>query len=199
MKRAASTPVVPQGGSTNDGGELHRTKSIDDYLRSPKSQQLWNELTNMTTTDNRLPPQLLLLTESRIILRKRTIGLYTTLSELKSYIELNQTGFKKALKKFDKSLNTNIKESYLESLPENSYIFKKSTMQKVNERLESLIKLYALICNHGDDLETARQELSIHLREHVVWERNTVWRDMIGLEKDVCGEFQVVGSSRRCH
>ncbi|CAL1198042.1 unnamed protein product, partial [Candida parapsilosis] len=109
VKRAASTPVVPQGGSTNDGGELHRTKSIDDYLRSPKSQQLWNELTNMTTTDNRLPPQLLLLTESRIILRKRTIGLYTTLSELKSYIELNQTGFKKALKKFDKSLNTNIK------------------------------------------------------------------------------------------
>jgi len=183
VKRAASTPVVPQGGSTNDGGELHRTKSIDDYLRSPKSQQLWNELTNMTTTDNRLPPQLLLLTESRIILRKRTIGLYTTLSELKSYIELNQTGFKKALKKFDKSLNTNIKESYLESLPENSYIFKKSTMQKVNERLESLIKLYALICNHGDDLETARQELSIHLREHVVWERNTVWRDMIGLER----------------
>lgn len=181
IKRAGSTPIIPHGGS--NGHELQRTKSIDDHLKSPKSQQLWNELTNVTSTDNRLPPQLLLLTESRIILRKRTIGLYTTLSELKSYIELNQTGFKKALKKFDKSLNTNIKELYLESLPENSYIFKKTTIQKVNERLESLIKLYALICNHGDDLETARQELSIHLREHVVWERNTVWRDMIGLER----------------
>lgn len=181
IKRAGSTPIIPHGGS--NGHELQRTKSIDDHLKSPKSQQLWNELTNVTSTDNRLPPQLLLLTESRIILRKRTIGLYTTLSELKSYIELNQTGFKKALKKFDKSLNTNIKESYLESLPENSYIFKKTTIQKVNERLESLIKLYALICNHGDDLESARQELSIHLREHVVWERNTVWRDMIGLER----------------
>lgn len=56
-------------------------------------------------------------------------------------------------------------------------------MKKVDEHLDSLVKLYALICNHGDDLEAAKQELSIHLREHVVWERNTVWRDMIGLER----------------
>lgn len=182
VKRIGSTPVINRGGS-NNGYELHRAKSIEDHLNSPKTQKLWDDLTNVTSTDNRLPPQLLLLTESRIILRKRTIGLYTTLSELKSYIELNQTGFKKALKKFDKSLNTNIKESYLNSLPENSYIFKKDTIHKVNENLESLIRLYALICNHGHDLETARQELSIHLREHVVWERNTVWRDMIGLER----------------
>ena len=80
-------------------------------------------------------------------------------------------------------MDTNIKDEYLENLPERSYVFKKSTMTEVDTRLESLVKLYALICNHGDDLETAKQELSIHLREHVVWERNTVWRDMIGLER----------------
>ena len=95
------------------------------------------------------------------------------------------------MKKFDKSLNTNIKDNYLENLPNNSYIFKKSTMKKVDEHLDSLVKLYALICNHGDDLEAAKQELSIHLREHVVWERNTVWRDMIGLErKIICCQFK---------
>ncbi|KAL6453670.1 LOW QUALITY PROTEIN: PHO91 Low-affinity phosphate transporter PHO91 [Candida maltosa Xu316] len=156
---------------------LAHSRSIDNYLT--KSPKVWDDLNNATLSNN-VPPQLLLLSESRIILRKRVIGLYTTLSELKSFIELNYTGFKKALKKFDKSLNTN---EYLENLPNESYIFKKSTIQKVDDRLESLVKLYALICNHGDDLEAAKQELSIHLREHVVWERNTVWRDMIGLER----------------
>lgn len=160
--------------------QLRHTRSIDDY--ATKSPKIWNDLNNATLSNN-VPPQLLLLSENRIILRKRVIGLYTTLSELKSFIELNYTGFKKALKKFDKSLNTNIKDNYLENLPNNSYIFKKSTMKKVDEHLDSLVKLYALICNHGDDLEAAKQELSIHLREHVVWERNTVWRDMIGLER----------------
>ena len=93
-----------------------------------------------------------------MILRKRVIGLYTTLSELKSYIELNHTGFKKALKKFDKSLNTHLKDEYLETLPTRSFIFKASTTEKLTEHLDSLVKLYALICNHGDDYEAARSE-----------------------------------------
>ena len=33
------------------------------------------------------------------------------------------------------------------------------------------------------DVDLARQELRLHLREHVVWERNTVWREMIGIER----------------
>lgn len=158
---------------------LKRVRSLDGYLKSPKSPAAWNMLDNSSS----LPPQLILLSESRIILRKRVIGLYTSLSELKSFIDLNYTGFKKALKKFDKSLNVDIKEDYLAGLPKRSYIFKDSTMRNVDENINNLIKLYAFICNHPDDLETAKSELSIHLREHVVWERNTVWRDMIGLER----------------
>lgn len=123
------------------------------------------------------------LSENRILLRKRVIGLFTTLSELKSFIELNYTGFKKALKKFDKSLDTNLKDAFLQELPQKTYIFQKSTMDAVEERLDTLVKIYALVCNHGDDLELAKSELSIHLREHVVWERNTVWRDLIGIER----------------
>lgn len=158
----------------NTRDEDSHIKSIDRYLKSPKSPGLWD-------TDN-LPPQLMLLSETRILLRKRLIGLYTTLSELKSFIELNQTGFKKALKKFDKSLNSNLKESFLDELSTKSYIFQESTIENVNSKLDSLIKLYQIICNHPD-IESAEAELSIHLREHVVWERNTVWRDMIGMER----------------
>lgn len=151
---------------------LSKSKSIDEYLKSPK-QNVWY-LEN-------LPPQLVLLSENRIVLRKRIIGMFTSLSELQSYVELNYTGFKKALKKFDKSLETNLKEEYLNYLSEN-HVFKSSTTELVAGKVNDCIKLYQLICNHSD-FETAKSELSVHLREHVVWERNTVWRDMIGLER----------------
>lgn len=157
---------------------LRRTKSTDLNPKSPKIAA-WSQMDASIT----LPPQLILLSETRVILRKRIINMYTTISELKSFVELNHTGFKKALKKFDKLLETNLKDVYLEKLPERTYIFREDTMSNVNERIDSLIETYAIICNHGDDLETAKSELSIHLRDHVVWERNTVWRDMIGMER----------------
>lgn len=157
---------------------LRKSKSIEDYLkssRSLKSPFLMNE-------DDEIPAQLMFLNENRIILRKKIIEMFTIVSELKSFIELNQTGFKKALKKFDKSLNTSIKDEYLESLSTKSFIFKESTMIELNNKIDSLIKLYQLICNHPS-FEIAKSELSVHLREHIVWERNTVWRDMIGMER----------------
>lgn len=130
---------------------------------------------------NRAPPPFLFLAEARVVLRKRIIGMFTTLSELKLYIELNQTGFKKALKKFDKLLNTNIKDEYLEGLGDCTYVFKPSTLANLNIRIDEVVGMYAEICNQSK--EQARLELLVHLREHVVWERNTVWRDMIGLER----------------
>lgn len=181
------------GGESSKNSHLRKTKSIDEYLKSPKSDAAWK--TNLNSSSI-LPPQLLLLSETRVLLRKRVIGLYTTLSELKSYIELNQTGFKKALKKFDKSLNSNLKDDYLSNLAERTYVFKPSTLNAVDDNLEALVKVYALICNHGNDLEAAKSELSIHLREHVVWERNTVWRDMIGLERKSQAAQHSKGSSR---
>lgn len=176
----ASDNISDYRGGSSKGSELRKSKSIDEYLRTPKSFAAWNSNLNSSSVP---PPQLLLLSESRVLLRKRVIGLFTTLSELKSFIELNQTGFKKALKKFDKSLNSHLKDEYLSKLGDKSYIFEPSTLKKVNDKLEALIKVYAVICNHGNDLDAAKSELSIHLREHVVWERNTVWRDMIGLER----------------
>lgn len=170
------SPSGTKSSRSNSVPNLASSPRIERYLKSPKSI-IWSNL-----QESSLPPQLVLLSETRVLLRKRIIGLFTTTSELKSFIELNQTGFKKALKKFDKSLNTDIKDEYLTALEEKSYIFKPETLKVVNEKIDSLVALYAFICNHGN-LENAKSELSIHLREHVVWERNTVWRDMIGLER----------------
>ena len=150
-----------------------------EYLKSPKLHSAWSGLNKSSSL---LPSKSVLITESKFLFRKRVISLFTRASELKSYVDLNYTGFKKALKKYDKSLNTNIRDGYLSSLPMKSYIFKEETKSRIESNTESLIRLYALICNH-EDLRTARTELSVYLRERVVWGRNTIWRDMMELER----------------
>ncbi|EDN10234.1 conserved hypothetical protein [Histoplasma mississippiense (nom. inval.)] len=55
-------------------------------------------------------------------------------------------------------------------------------MELLNARISGIEKLYAELVTKGD-LALSKRELRLHLREHVVWERNTVWRKMIGIER----------------
>ena len=119
---------------------------------------------------------------SGMTLKKRTISLYVSLCELKSFIQLNKTGFSKVLKKYDKTLNRNLKSAYLKDSVNPAYPFKQTTMDHIDENIQRTEKSYANIITKGD-LGQARRELRLHLREHVVWERNTVWREMIGIER----------------
>lgn len=122
------------------------------------------------------------LYDSGINLKKRTISLYVSLCELKSFIQLNQTGFKKAAKKYDKVCNRDIRKDYLEKVVNPSYPFQESTMTHLDENIAKVETVYADVVTKGDH-DMARRELRLHLREHVVWERNTVWREMIGIER----------------
>jgi phosphate transporter len=117
-----------------------------------------------------------------IMLKKRIINLYVQLCELKSYAQLNKTGFSKILKKFDKILDKELRSKYMDAYVEPAYPFRPETLNLIEENISKMTEAYAEIVS-GDDLEMARKELRSHLREHVVWERNTVWRDMIGLER----------------
>ncbi|KAA6414821.1 MAG: hypothetical protein FRX48_01571 [Lasallia pustulata] len=119
---------------------------------------------------------------SGITLKKRTVSLYVSLCELKSFIQLNKTGFSKALKKFDKTLDRNLRNKYINEAVTPAHPFKPTTMQHLDENIAHVEKMYADVVTKGD-LEQARKELRLHLREHVVWERNTVWREMIGIER----------------
>lgn len=127
--------------------------------------------------------------EQQITLKKRIVACFTQLSELKSYIELNQTGFAKICKKFDKSLNSSIKDEYLKGLPKKSHIFNERTVARLSDAINEVIVMYAKSVGHMDpqheliNFQDAERELSLHLREHVVWERNTVWKDMMNLER----------------
>lgn len=122
------------------------------------------------------------LYDRRVMLKKRAISLFVALRELKSFTQLNRTGFVKALKKYDKILNRSLKMQYMENIVEPCYCFRKSTITELDNAVVKIEEIYAALIT-GGDLEAARRELRLHLREHVVWERNTVWRDMIGIER----------------
>ncbi|KAI1424978.1 SPX domain-containing protein [Xylaria sp. FL1777] len=117
-----------------------------------------------------------------IMLKKRIVGLYVQLCELKSYVQLNRTGFNKILKKFDKIIDRELRPKYMEAAVDSSYTFLRETMSQLEGKIEEMEKAYANIVTQGDE-SLARKDLRSHLREHVVWERNTVWRDLIGMER----------------
>lgn len=122
------------------------------------------------------------LYDSGISLKKRLVSVYVSLCELRSFIQLNRTGFTKVLKKFDKILDRQLKEAYVSEHVETAYPFQKTTMATLNSHIDKLEQTYASLATKGK-LDEAKRELRLHLREHVVWERNTVWREMIGIER----------------
>lgn len=122
------------------------------------------------------------LYDEGVSLKKRTVSVYVSLCELRSFIQLNKTGFEKVLKKFDKILDRKLKSQYLNKYVYPAYPFQQSTMDRLTQKLNQVERAYSKVCTKGDVAE-AKRELRLHLREHVVWERNTVWREMIGIER----------------
>ena len=122
------------------------------------------------------------LYSSGITLKKRAISLYVQLCELKSFVQLNKTGFTKVLKKYDKILDRHLKAKYVDKNVSPAYPFRPETLKHIDENISRMEKAYADVVTQGD-VPLAKKELRLHLREHVVWERNTVWREMIGIER----------------
>jgi phosphate transporter len=122
------------------------------------------------------------LYDSSISLKKRLVSIYVSLCELRSFIQLNRTGFAKVLKKFDKILDRKLKSIYIAEHVDPAYPFQSSTMARLNENIGKMEQTYATLVTQGS-IDEAKRELRLHLREHVVWERNTVWREMIGIER----------------
>lgn len=118
----------------------------------------------------------------RSVLEKRIINAYVSLCELRSYVQLNRTGFSKALKKYDKILDRALRRAYLASTVYIAYPFSEDARTSLDEQVTEVERMYAELVTKGD-LSLAKRELRLNLREQVVWERNTVWREMIGIER----------------
>ncbi|EPQ28079.1 uncharacterized protein PFL1_04406 [Pseudozyma flocculosa PF-1] len=137
--------------------------------------------------------------DMRITFKRRITDLFVAFSELKQFVQLNETGLRKILKKYDKITKSELKDRYLDGVVRAEAPFMRETMQRLDETIALLVQFYAKVVTNGDG-EAALQQLKTHLREQVVWQRNTVWREMIGIERRAQGaalERTVMGSTKR--
>lgn len=74
--------------------------------------------------------------------------------------------------------------------------FTHSSKDKLADGINRLVELYAK-CVAGGDKIVAKQQLKLHQRENIAWERDTVWRQMIGRERrgESDGQPTAVGAS----
>lgn len=166
--------------STTYDANTGREGTIDDMRASTEFSKSIRR--NSQSYDDYAEQAFSALYSSGITLKKRAISLYVQLCELKSFVQLNKTGFTKVLKKYDKILDRSLKSKYTEKFVTPAYPFRQDTMKHIEENISRMEQAYANVVTQGD-VSIAKKELRLHLREHVVWERNTVWREMIGIER----------------
>ncbi|KAG0349135.1 low-affinity phosphate transporter, partial [Gamsiella multidivaricata] len=133
-----------------------------------------------------LRPSLYAPLTTEALLRRRLIDTYVLLSELKSYVALNYLGFQKIVKKHDKLARCTTLNRYMSTVVDFSAPFQPESRQHLDAQILRLQALYARTCANGSMAQAAK-ELRSHLREYIVWERNTVWRDMVGQERKAEG------------
>lgn len=135
----------------------------------------------------------------RITFKRRITDVFVAMSELKQFVQLNETGMKKILKKYDKILGSSLKDAYLGQVVKSQYAFRSSTREQLDQYITTLTQYYAKVVTSGD-MTLAVAQLKGHLREQVVWQRNTVWREMIGIERRAQGaslQSTVMGSTAK--
>ncbi|KAK2467241.1 hypothetical protein APHAL10511_000790 [Amanita phalloides] len=132
--------------------------------------------------------------DTRLLLKRRLTKLYISLTNLRSYAELNYTGFRKIIKKYDKVISSHLEQSYFSAIIPPSTPFCQASREKLSETINALTGLYAKCITTGE-LASAQSQLKAHQREQIAWERDTVWRLMIGRERR--GEMEDIGAGRK--
>ncbi len=176
-EEADERSALRKPGSSIAGWDSHRHDDMRNAPESPNSRRRASQI-----HDDYMEQSISALYDSGVSLKKRIISLYVSLCELRSFVQLNKTGFAKVLKKYDKIMNRGLKQSYLDQNVYRAPPFKQETTDHLNENISKVEQAYAKVATNGDTAGATR-ELRLHLREHVVWERNTVWREMIGIER----------------
>lgn len=122
------------------------------------------------------------LKQQRHKFTKRATEIFILTCELKDYVELNYTGFSKILKKYDKVTGNKLRGQYMATKVDLAYPFRPQTRENLNHTIDKIVSVYARIDTDGK-FSLALAELKGHLREHIIWERNTIWKDMIEQER----------------
>ncbi|PLW24697.1 hypothetical protein PCASD_07555 [Puccinia coronata f. sp. avenae] len=174
QQRSAISKWLPHSPKTSRslslGSQGHRYRRPQQSVPIPNISEFW-----MSNVE--------FIHDSRVFFKRRITQLFVNLNSLKTYIDLNFTAFRKILKKYDKVFESSLSSHFLEEiLLKQSRTFNPATSLQLQAHLDSIFPIYARLITQGDE-EMAKRQLNAHLREQVVWERNTIWRDMIGLER----------------
>jgi phosphate transporter len=166
-----------------------RARALSDTFASTSFLSDDNPVTvNISVQDPFRDHYTSLLWQSKALkIERRTIkttatALYVALCELRGYVELNYTGFNKILKKYEKVTGFKLKREYLATKVEHAYPFKHETKIQLSAIIEKVVGIYARVIT-DNKMNLALTELNNHLKEQLVWERNTIWRDMIEKER----------------
>ncbi|KAI8905062.1 SPX domain-containing protein [Gorgonomyces haynaldii] len=114
-------------------------------------------------------------------LMQRIVEVFVSLSNLKEFVETNHTGFSKILKKYEKVIGAKLKEQYMKQL-ELDFPYLPTTRRSLEEHINVAVESYARVATEGKR-DLAEAELKQNLREHIVYKRNTIWRDMVDKER----------------
>ncbi|KAJ7623924.1 SPX domain-containing protein [Mycena polygramma] len=168
---SAYAPASPTIGAKGTIGRL-ANKLTPDFMRSsvtssaPDTRDVWTSKSDYAY-------------DTRLLFKRRITTLYIAVTSLRSYVEVNYSGFRKILKKYDKVTDRELKDSYLHTAVEPAPPFTPAARSTLTALTNRLVDLYAKCVTRGDRA-LAKQQLRLHQRENIAWERDTVWRQMIG-------------------
>ncbi|GMM50142.1 Pho91 protein [Starmerella bacillaris] len=157
----------------------HNSRHLQRILSSESQRLLHPQRSNSNNNNNNRGAVTKLASFETVKLRRKLAHAYVVLSELIDFAKVNKEGVRKAYKKFDKVNGTNLLTT--EYLGISRYpVFSEETQRQLNSRIDAMVVGYARLTDETE--EEASRGLASMLREHIVFERNTVWRDLINLE-----------------
>lgn len=109
--------------------------------------------------------------------------LYVTVADLKDYLELNRSGFTRIVQKYERYVPQASTKGLLVKVDQILPPFESASLDPIVSECETVYAVRVL----GGSVDSARNELLSLLRERVVFERSTVWQDMVEMERRVSG------------
>lgn len=123
------------------------------------------------------------------VFKRRIVQHYKEVGETVNFSILNRTGFDKIMNKHDKCSDKKLRYSFMENLKKTATFLNTEPLEMYQRMIEGV---YAHVYKNGNRTE-AKKELKEALRELVIWDRNTIWRDVLRTERRVAAFHTIQG------
>ncbi|KAH9925488.1 SPX domain-containing protein [Fomitopsis serialis] len=168
-----------QASGSSQIGSPHSPKVTTKTIAA-KVKGMKDSITSLTSPQTVWTAKNNYATDIQLLFKRRITNLYLTATSMRSYVELNYSGFRKILKKYDKVTDSALQEHYLHDVVEQAQPFSQATKDHLNATITLLVELYTKCVTHGDH-RAAQRQLQLHQREHIAWERDTPEKGLLDM------------------